>query len=33
MCTPDWGIRCNVIQLGFIETDLTASMSLISIPV
>jgi NAD(P)-dependent dehydrogenase (short-subunit alcohol dehydrogenase family) len=23
----DWGIRCNVIQPGFIETDLTASMS------
>jgi len=22
----DWGIRCNVIQPGFIETDLTASM-------
>ena len=24
----DWGIRCNVIQPGWIETDLTASMSL-----
>jgi NAD(P)-dependent dehydrogenase (short-subunit alcohol dehydrogenase family) len=23
----DWGIRCNVIQPGWIETDLTASMS------
>ncbi len=23
----DWGIRCNVIQPGLIETDLTASMS------
>ncbi|SAL86220.1 3-alpha-hydroxysteroid dehydrogenase [Caballeronia arvi] len=23
----DWGIRCNVIQPGFIETDLTAAMS------
>ena len=23
----DWDIRCNVIQPGFIETDLTASMS------
>jgi NAD(P)-dependent dehydrogenase (short-subunit alcohol dehydrogenase family) len=23
----DWGIRCNVIQSGWIETDLTASMS------
>ena len=22
----DWGIRCNVIQPGFIETDLTATM-------
>jgi NAD(P)-dependent dehydrogenase (short-subunit alcohol dehydrogenase family) len=22
----DWGIRCNVIQPGFIETDLTAAM-------
>lgn len=22
----DWGIRCNVIQPGFIETDMTASM-------
>lgn len=24
----DWGIRCNVIQPGWIETDLTASMSI-----
>jgi NAD(P)-dependent dehydrogenase (short-subunit alcohol dehydrogenase family) len=23
----DWGIRCNVIQPGFIETDLTTAMS------
>ena len=23
----DWGIRCNVIQPGWIETDLTASMT------
>ena len=23
----DWGIRCNVIQPGFIETDMTAAMS------
>jgi NAD(P)-dependent dehydrogenase (short-subunit alcohol dehydrogenase family) len=23
----DWGIRCNVIQPGFIETDLTAGMT------
>jgi NAD(P)-dependent dehydrogenase (short-subunit alcohol dehydrogenase family) len=23
----DWGIRCNVIQPGWIETDLTAAMS------
>ena len=23
----DWGIRCDVIQPGFIETDLTASMT------
>jgi len=23
----DWGIRCNVIQPGWIETDLTARMS------
>jgi NAD(P)-dependent dehydrogenase (short-subunit alcohol dehydrogenase family) len=23
----DWGIRCNVIQPGFIETDLTAAMT------
>jgi NAD(P)-dependent dehydrogenase (short-subunit alcohol dehydrogenase family) len=23
----DWGIRCNVIQPGWIETDLTATMS------
>jgi NAD(P)-dependent dehydrogenase (short-subunit alcohol dehydrogenase family) len=23
----DWGIRCNVIQPGWIETDLTASMA------
>jgi NAD(P)-dependent dehydrogenase (short-subunit alcohol dehydrogenase family) len=23
----DWGIRCNIIQPGWIETDLTASMS------
>jgi NAD(P)-dependent dehydrogenase (short-subunit alcohol dehydrogenase family) len=23
----DWGIRCNIIQPGFIETDLTARMS------
>jgi NAD(P)-dependent dehydrogenase (short-subunit alcohol dehydrogenase family) len=23
----DWGIRCNVIQPGFIQTDLTAAMS------
>jgi len=23
----DWGIRCNVIQPGFIETDMTAKIN------
>jgi 3alpha(or 20beta)-hydroxysteroid dehydrogenase len=23
----DWGIRCNVIQSGFIQTDMTAGMA------